>query len=169
MEQHLTLYLWQDHVSFLVAFTASEQPNLHALHSRLVALAFPPQWLLALHQQELHMTICKVITALSSFQALVWFSVTISDQLSWSLFVGQSLLEPSKCPAMASQPPVMDSAAEIMNLMQILDSCSISTGNTETEYLKILSHHLTTPHGKYRNCINILPNLLRFLRPILFC
>ena len=77
----------------LVAFTASKQPNLHALSSRLVALAFPPQWLLASYQQELHMAICKVPAAPPSFQAIVWFSVTITVQLSWSLFVGQCLLE----------------------------------------------------------------------------
>lgn len=73
------------------------------------------------------------------------------DYHAWSLFVGQCLLEPSKCPALASQPHVMDSAAEILNLMQLLDCCSICIGNTEAEYLKVLSYCLTTPHGKYKN------------------
>lgn len=78
----------------LVAFTASKQPNLNALHSRLVALAFPPHWLLASYQQESHLTICKVITA-PLFQAIVQFSVTISDQLSWSLWVSVCLSLPN--------------------------------------------------------------------------
>lgn len=140
----------------LVAFTASKQPNLNALHPRLVALAFPPHWLLASYQQESHLTICKVITAPPLFQAIVQFSVTISDQLSWSLFVGQCLLEPSKCPALASQPHVMDSAAQIMNLMQLLDCCSICIGNTEAGYLKVFSYRLTTPHGKHKNSQNMI-------------
>ena len=142
----------------LSAFTSSRQPSLEALQSRVAALSLPSQWVFASQQQASHMTLCKLITTQPQFQASVSFSLTIHDQFSWTLSIGKFQLDPAKCPVLTSQSVTLDSVALILNLLELVDSCGICSGNSETEYLDILAHRLTTPCGSSGKSVKIIVN-----------
>ena len=141
----------------LTAFTASRQSSLGALHSRIGALTLPRQWVVASQQQGSHLTLCKLLTTQPPlFQASVSFSLTITDQFSWTLSIGQCRVEPAECPVLTSEPVAMDSAASILKVLLLLDSCKICIGNNEKQFLDVLTHRLTTSCGSSGKCIVVI-------------
>jgi len=140
----------------LTAFTASRQPTLEALCSRVGVISLPSQWVVASQQRGSHLTLCKVITTHPLFQASVSFSLAITNRFSWTLSIGQCQVNPANCPVLSSEPVAIDSVVVILKLLQSLDSCKVCVGNSEQEFLDVLAHRLTTPSGssgKFRKII----------------
>ena len=131
----------------LVAFTTSEQPNLHALCSRLLALAFVPLWL--------HCFVPARVT----YDNFAKSPLHPHSSLVFS-YHHSSITMVSVMSAWAFQ---MSSIGHLSLLLwTVLQRLWIWCSYTilAASALDNLSYHLTTPRGEYKNCIKILPNLL---------
>ena len=97
---------------------AASNSGLHALHSSIV---LPDSWSDQSPDGLENILLCRISNQVSSgtISLRITHCLKISDDLSWSLFVNQHCIDPSKCGALKSFPTRLNSRI----LSQLLTTC----------------------------------------------
>lgn len=68
-------------------------------------------------------------------------SVTIREDLSWSVQVHGQLVERTKCSALMAIPETVNTKLAINKLLQLVDSLNVCAGHPEQQFVDFIKSH----------------------------
>jgi hypothetical protein len=128
-------------------YTEGNISSLESLSSRLASLSLPDSWIIA---NTRPLTLCKLRVQhepSSSARADVSMSLSVTDQLQWSLSLTNKQLDPGLCPLLSGVPLTLTSAATVCSVLRILNSTKMCIGNPDKQFLDIWKQRSLTLHG----------------------
>ena len=128
---------------------AASNSGLHALHSSIV---LPDSWSDQSPDGLENILLCRISNQASSgtMSLRITHCLKISDDLSWSLFVNQHCIDPSKCGALKSFPTKMNSGI-LSQLLTKWDDLLICIGQPDAHFVKMVAAKkgkIISPSGK---------------------
>ena len=132
----------------LASYTNGCIQSSKSLYFRLSSLPLPSSWYLA---SRTPLTLCKLHVRLhqteQASRADTIFTLSISSELEWTLVFLNQTLSAAGCPLLAEVPQFLTSVVAVRNLMMLLDSTIVCTGNPDGKFRDLLQHRALTLHG----------------------
>ena len=133
---------------FLVSFPLEQYldapaPSREVLQTRISRMDRLPDGWSSVSDEANHVTtLFKVQCTQLHHAAEVKFSVVIGDDLTWTLYLGSTLLLPSQVPFV---PASLVSLSLVTRLLNVLDNCSVCIGNDDNKFAPLAEKH----NGKF--------------------
>ena len=119
---------------------ASSREALQRRISRMDKL--PDGWSSVSDEANHVTTLFKVQCTQQHHAAEVKFSVVIGEDLTWTLYLGSTLLSTSQVPFF---PASLVSLSQVTRLLDVLDDCSVCIGNDDKKFAPLTEKH----NGKF--------------------
>ena len=134
-------------ISFPVAvYRDGSISSVDQLYSRLTSFPLPKSWIFASSKP---LVLSKVRVNPRTTQADVLFTLTIDDQLKWSLFLHNVSVDLNRCPLLRAVPHALNSASFVHKVLNFVDTSKMCTGNSEQRLLDQWQRRSLTLHGSY--------------------
>ena len=124
--------------------------TVDSLHSRLLSQSLPDSWVVS---SKSPLTLAKIRVQCQSPSARVdvAFTLSVCDDLNWSLLLFTLPLEPASCPLLQAIPTTLKSAAAVCSLMRLINSTKICIGNPDKNFLDQWRQRSLSLHGTCGN------------------
>lgn len=141
----------------LDAFTNGTVTTRQDLSSRFMkSTLLPSPWLMASTNP---LVFCKLRVPRDvdhGCGAWLNISLTLHEDLKWSLFVKSKKLDLTLCPFLATFPIRLASVSAVCQFLSGVDSANLCSGNQETRFLELWQHRTLTLHGSSGEEIEIV-------------
>ncbi len=117
--------------------------TLLALKACLEVQSLPPHWFLS--SSDASLSLFKIQHQKDT--TAIEVSVHIDEHLQWSITISGKNLTPVNSPALAQISSGLGSISYVMQLLALLDSCRLCTGNSEQKFLDVAKHRESTQKG----------------------
>ena len=153
------------HISLpLSIFTSSPAPDIPSLHRRLMkASIVPSNWICSLIPPDQNLALYKLHVQPHSSSADFSIILTISNNHSWAVRVGQKEVDISQSLLLQGSPSFLKSIGEIVSVLSLLDGSKFCVGNQDEKF-KYLDH---SHKGKFmdqqgKHCVFIVYKTFSF-------
>ncbi len=131
----------------LAAYLSSEVESLEKLVERLQNLPPCTYQFKIVSQSPLVLCVIRTVEQENSTRADVLLTVTVREDFSWTVFVVDAQIKPSKCPMLRDIPPKLSNVSAVQTLLETLRSLKICVGNPDKELMELANHRAQTLHG----------------------
>ena len=119
----------------MTAFTTGIVKSLPQLSRQVSALlAKSCTWIVASMDP---LVICKLNIQSPNMAASVTTSITITNELHWTVTYMTQQVNASRCPVFRDQPTSLDSVALVQEIMELVDPIEVCVGNPEDHFLDL--------------------------------
>ena len=128
----------------ITAFTTGQVESVSQLARRISAFPSQPcSWSIASINP---LVVCKL--QLQSVEAVnaaaVTVSISISNELHWTVSYMTKEVDATKCPVFADFPVKLNSVALVHQIIELIDSMALCVGNPDDKFLKLWDHRTRT-------------------------
>ena len=120
-------------------FTYVSIPTLNELHSRLTTLNLIQNgWTLATSNSEV-VTLCDLHSHSSAATPFVDFTMKVIQDLTWSLYFFDQMIERDACDVLAGIPNSLVSPANVVKVMDVVNNSDLCIGNPDVTFMPLLT------------------------------
>ena len=136
-------------------FTSVSVPTLNELHLRLTTLNLVQNgWTVATSNSEA-VTLCHLCTHSSAATPFVDFTLKVIEDLTWSLYFFDQMIERDACDVLAGIPNSLVSPVDVVEVMDMVNNSDKCIGNPDLKFMPLLTRRngvFMNHDGKYYHC-----------------
>lgn len=123
------------------AYTTAAVAEVAALQSRLtISHTLPNDWISTLLSSN-DLALYKLTVSPPLMSAKVQYMLTISNDLSWVLCIGQKEIKRSECQMLQDVGHLLSSVEEVISLLVAIDNSKICVGNPDEKFNLLNDRH----------------------------